>query len=105
VSQTPITPQQVQLFMQQRQNGASQQLSAARAGFSVRTGYRIEKGTHQPKAGQLRSHRTRVDPLIAVWESELVPLLRNFPTLQPITLWEHLQDLYPIFRRLAKFFE
>jgi hypothetical protein len=81
--------------MQQRQNGASQQLSAARAGFSVRTGYRIEKGTHQPKAGQLRSHRTRVDPLIAVWESELLPLLRDFPTLQPITLWEHLQDLYP----------
>jgi hypothetical protein len=81
--------------MQQRQKGASQQKAAARAGFSVRTGRRIEKSCHQPQKGQLRSYRTRVDPLIKIWESELEPLLRDFPKLQPITLWEHLQELYP----------
>lgn len=81
--------------MQQRLNRVPQQLAAARAGFSVRTAHRIETGRHQPHSGKLRTYRTREDPLVEVWESELLPLLRSFPQLQPVTLWEHLQDVHP----------
>lgn len=80
--------------MQQRQK-ASQQLAAARAGFSVRTAHRIEHGCHQPKCHQPRTGRTRPDPLVDVWQSELVPLLRRAPALRPMTLWEYLQQKYP----------
>ncbi len=80
--------------MQQRQK-VSQQLAAARAGLSVRTAHRIEHGSHQPKCHQPHALRTRRDPLADVWESELVPLLRRAPALQPITLWEYLHKKYP----------
>lgn len=78
-----------------RNQGAQQQTAAAKAGFSTRTAHRIEQGTHQPHHCQPRSYRTRPDPLAEVWHSELIPLLRRTPSLKPMTLWEHLQKLYP----------
>ncbi len=38
---------------------------------------------------------TRKDPLEAVWDSMLVPLLKERPALTPTTLLEMLQDKYP----------
>ena len=83
--------------MKNRQTGCSQETSAAKAGISVRSGRRIEKGENS--APRARTWRTREDPLAAVWESELVPLLENEPSLTGITLWdyldEHHQGQYP----------
>ena len=47
--------------------------------------------------GDDRTHdwRTRADPLLEVWESELVPLLQGQPKLQAMTLYEYLQQKYP----------
>jgi hypothetical protein len=42
-----------------------------------------------------RHWKTREDPLAAVWESELVPLLENEPTLSGITLRDYLDEKYP----------
>ena len=42
-----------------------------------------------------RDWRTRSDPLNGVWESELEPMLRKEPRLQPTTLYEYLQEQYP----------
>ncbi|MCT7028004.1 IS21 family transposase, partial [Salmonella enterica subsp. enterica serovar Minnesota] len=39
--------------------------------------------------------RTRKDPLEAVWDSMLAPLLKERPALMPTTLLEMLQDKYP----------
>jgi len=79
--------------MKHRQTGCSQETSAAKAGISVRSGRRIEKGEKTtPKA---RNWRTREDPLAAVWESELVPLLEKEPSLTGITLWEYLDEHHP----------
>ena len=61
----------------------------------MRTGRRIEKGEHQPKRGKPRDWRTRKDPLVNVWESELVPMLERQPQLQPMTLFDYLQEKYP----------
>jgi len=79
--------------MKNRQRGCTQELSAAKAGVSVRTGRRIENNETVKQKG--RHWRTRKDPLQAVWESELVPLLEREPSLTGITLWDYLDEKYP----------
>lgn len=81
--------------MRVRESGCTQETAAAKAGISVRSGRRIEKGKHQPQGGRPHDWRTRADPLLEVWESELVPLLLGQPKLQAMTLYEYLQQKYP----------
>ena len=88
-----ITQLQENIYMKHRQAGSTQETSAAKAGISIRTGRRIEKGEKSEK--KQRAWRTRKDPLEAVWDTELVPLLEREPTLTGITLWDHLDDKYP----------
>ena len=79
--------------MKNRQSGYVQELSAAKAGISVRSGRRIEKDERPDKGA--RHWKTREDPLVTVWKSELEPLLENEPTLTGITLWDYLDEKYP----------
>lgn len=90
---TRITRRQEDLYMQSRQKGLTQPAAAARTGISVRSGRRIEKGQHTTT--NERHWRTRADPLEAVWESKLVPLLSKDHSLTGITLLEYLEDHYP----------
>ncbi len=79
--------------MKNRQSGCSQQQAADKAGISVRSGRRIEKGE---KSEQKQRHwKTRKDPLETVWSSELEPLLEKEPSLTGMTLWENLDETYP----------
>jgi len=71
----------------------TQDVSAAKAGISIRSGRRIEKQPSPVK--QPRDWKTRKDPFEAVWESELVPLLEQEPSLTGLTLWEYLDECYP----------
>ena len=94
-----VTEQQVSVYMSAREQGRSQEAAAAKAGFTERTGRRVEKrGGSHGRPGR-RSWRTREDPFAEVWESELVPMLEKEPRLQAITLLETLQacdpDRYP----------
>jgi hypothetical protein len=86
-----ITHRQVEIYMTSRKLGYNQLVSCAKAGISERSGRDIEKGQHQSKDSQIR-WRTRKDPLFDVWESELLPLLKANPLLQPITLLEYIQS-------------
>ena len=61
--------------MKNRHTDCTQETSAAKAGISVRSGRRIEKGERTEH--KERKWRTRKDPLEAAWDSELVPLLRK----------------------------
>ncbi len=80
--------------MKAREAGCQQEAAAAKAGISVRSGRRIEKGEHQP--GKQRPRwRSRPDPLAEVWASELEPLLRREPKLKPMTLFLYLQKKHP----------
>lgn len=83
--------------MQHRQQGMSQEKAAAKTGISVRSGRRIEQSSTTPRAKTNRGWRTREDPLAAVWETELVPLLKAEPELTGITLLEYLEEHYPTF--------
>ena len=81
--------------MNKRDSGAGQQTAAAKAGISIRTGSRIDTGVHQPQQGRPHDWSTRADPLKAVWLSELEPMLKAEPRIEPMTLFEYLQDTYP----------
>ena len=81
--------------MHAKKKGHTQQTSAAKAGISARTARRIESGTHRPQRGRPRDWQTRADPLDGHWEADLLPLLEHEPRLEPITLFEALQELYP----------
>ena len=75
-----ITQRQENLYMNKRQQGQSQETAAAKSGISERSARRIEKG-ERPSIPRERHWRTREDPLDAIWESELVPLLEEEPGL------------------------
>ena len=90
-----ITDQQVRLYMNKRKQGCTQKVAAAKAGLSERSARRIDKGTVTTSPNPRRHWRTREDPLIDVWQSEIVPLLEANPGLSPITLLEYLDDNYP----------
>jgi hypothetical protein len=94
-----ITNQQVEIYMTSIKQGHSQVTAAAKAGISERSGREIKHGRRVNPKTKLRHWRTRPDPLKAVWESELEPMLARSPSLQAITLLEYLQsqsvDKYP----------
>lgn len=81
--------------MQHRQQGLTQEQAAAKADISVRSGRRIEQSPTTPRDKAERDWRTREDPLAAVWERELVPLLQSEPDITGITLLEYLEEQYP----------
>ena len=90
-----LQPYQVQVYMRAREQGCTQPQSAVIAGFSERSGRRIESGERAPNLGEERSWRTRPDPLAGVWESELEPMLKQEPRLEAMTLYEYLVEKYP----------
>ena len=81
--------------MKTREQGYTQEVSAAKSGMSVKTGRTIEQGTRRDPYKQTRHWRTRKDPLLGVWDEELKPMLQSAPGLQAITLLEYLQEQYP----------
>lgn len=89
-----ITPEQVKLFMKYRNQGNTQQQASAKVGISERSARRIDSGV-LPKQKQARPWRTRKDPFAGVWEQEILPRLEETPALEPITLFEDLQDRHP----------
>ncbi len=90
-----LNTSQVSYYMTQRKKGITQHISTMKAGISVRSGRRIEKGDWAKNS--VRHWRTRKDPLEAVWDSMLVPLLKERPALTPTTLLEMLQVDLPLY--------
>jgi hypothetical protein len=90
----PLTTQQIALYISKRRAGSRQEVAAAAAGISVSSAHRIDAGRIQPKAAKPRSRR-RPDPLAAVWEPLLLPLLERHSALTPTTLLEYLQEPKP----------
>ena len=90
-----IKPKQWDLYMKARNQGLTQETASAKAGISIRTARRIEKGTHRPNRGRPRDWKTRKDSLDGLWEKELKPMLEAEPRLEAMTLFEELQERYP----------
>ena len=80
--------------MKMRRNH-SPAIAAAKAGFSTAAGYRFEKDPRLPSQKKTRRERRRADPLAGVWDSEVVPLLKDAPGLRPIAIFEELCRRHP----------
>jgi transposase InsO family protein len=70
-------------------------IAAAKAGFSAATAYRIEQDPRLPSQKKPMRERRRRDPLAAVWDSEIVPLLQNTPGLRPVGVFDELRRRHP----------
>lgn len=90
-----ITDQQYRLYMTSRTLGLTQAISSAKAGFSPRSGRTLESLAILPSQRRQKRWRTRPDPFKEVWESKIVPLLKETPHLSAITLLEYLQEHDP----------
>lgn len=84
------TDQQIRLYMKERKQGRTQRAAAARAGLSERTARRIDDGFLTSENPSRRHWRTRKDPLEALWQETVKPLLEANPSLLPSTLHEYL---------------
>ncbi len=82
--------------MNATESGDSRSKAAAQAGISDRTARRIESGSHRPQRGRPRDWKTRQDPFDGIWDAELKPMLEKEPRLEPMTLFEELQERYPV---------
>src|SRR5262249_27328091 len=80
-----VTDCQTRLYMKSRQNSAPA-AAAAKAGFSRATAYRIEADPRLPSQKTPTRGRRRPDPLAAVWDSDIVPMLEEAPELRPIAI-------------------
>lgn len=69
--------------------------AAAKAGFSTATGYRIEADPRPPSQTRAPRGRRRPDPLAAIWDSEILPILRAAPHLRAIAVFDELRRRHP----------
>ncbi len=70
-------------------------VAAAKAGFSAATAYRIEQDPRLPSQKKAPRGRRRQDPLAAVWDSEVVPLLKSTPGLRPVAIFDEIRRRHP----------
>ena len=73
----------------------SQEAAAAKTGISVASARRVEAMTVLPSQRPPRHWRTRADPLAAVWDTEVLPMLEGAPSLMAVTVLEELQRRHP----------
>ncbi|MDT3382312.1 IS21 family transposase [Labrys neptuniae] len=81
--------------MERRRHGDSQAVASAKAGFSERTGRRLEAGTVRPAQRAPRHWRTRSDPLAEVWDELILPMLRQVPHLRATSVIEQINLQQP----------
>jgi len=90
-----VTDRQVRRYMERRREGDSQAVASAKAGFSERTGRRIDGGQALPGQRGVRHWRTRHDPLAGVWEELVVPMLHQVPFLRATSIIEEINLQHP----------
>src|SRR3981189_3686920 len=89
-----IPDRQMRLYMSFRQTETAT-VAAAKAGFSTATAYRIEQDLRLPSQKRSPRGRRRQDPLAAVWDSEVVPLLKSLPGLRPVAIFDEIPRCHP----------
>src|SRR3970282_597933 len=72
-----VTDAQVRLMRQKRMDGKSQAAAAAASGMSLRTAREWDHGPAPSATKHPRDWRTRPDPFVAVWLTDVEPLLRS----------------------------
>ena len=70
-------------------------VAAAKAGFSTATGYRIEADPRLPSQKKAPRGRRRPDPLVDIWDSEVLPILKASPGIRAIAVVGEIRRRHP----------
>ena len=70
-------------------------IAAAKAGFSTATAYRFDADPRLPSQNKAPRGRRRPDPLAALWQSEIVPMLEAAPGLRTVAVFEEMCRRHP----------
>ena len=89
-----INDHQMRLYMKSRLT-VKKPAAAAQAAISLRTAYRIENDPRLPSQTPRPRGRRRPDPLIDIFDAEIVPMLEAAPELRPIAIFEEMQRRHP----------
>lgn len=77
--------------------------AAAQAGISVATAYRFGHDPRLPSEKQIHRERRRPDPLVDIFDAEVVPMLQAAPGIRPVAIFDELRrrhaELAPSVRR------
>lgn len=92
-----VTDSQVRLLRRKRMESKSQETAAAAADMSVRSARKWESGPLPSQRKAPRRWRTREDPFVIAWSTDVEPLLERDKegVLQATTLLDELQRRYP----------
>jgi hypothetical protein len=89
-----INDHQTRLYMKSRLT-ETVPTAAAQAAMSLKTAYRIESDPRLPSQKSAPRGRRRPDPLIAIFDTEIVPMLESKPGLRPIAIFEEMRRRHP----------
>jgi hypothetical protein len=89
-----INDRQMRLYMRSRHTDTPA-VAAAKAGFSAATAYRIEADPGLPSQKKRPRGRRRPDPLVEVWQSEIVPMLEDAPGIRAVAVFEEICRRHP----------
>jgi len=70
-------------------------IAAGKSGFSRASGYRIEDDPRLPSQKKAPRGRRRPDPLAALWDNEIVPILKAAPGIRAIAVLEEVRRRHP----------
>jgi len=89
-----INDHQMRLYMKSRLT-ESMPAAAAQAAMSLASAYRMENDTRLPSQKALPRGRRRPDPLVSIFDPEIVPMLQAAPGLRAIAVFEEMQRRHP----------
>jgi transposase InsO family protein len=70
-------------------------VSAAKAGISRATGFRVDADPRLPSQKQKPRERRRPDPLAAIWDADVVPILKASPGIRTIGVLAEMRRRHP----------
>ncbi len=70
-------------------------LAGVKSGFSPASAYRIDADPRLPSQKKVPRDRRRPDPLIAVWDDEIVPMMKAAPGLRPVAIFAEMLRRHP----------
>src|ERR1700693_2432289 len=89
-----INDHQMRLYMKSRLT-EKKPAAAAQAAISLKSAYRIENDPRLPSQKAAPRGRRRPDPLVAIFDTEIVPMLEAAPGLRPIAIFEEMRRRHP----------
>ena len=89
-----ITDHQMRLYMSIRKNHETT-VAAAKAGISRATGFRVDADPRLPSQKAAPRARRRLDPLAAIWEADVVPILKAAPGIRTIGVLAEMRRRHP----------